>query len=117
MRFLELSLRAIMAEHLPVGSWGPPLHDSLWDILILLSHINTNMVEERRSKLTRNCPREYGGLRQTSFPESQELFGEDPQGLLDSLPLTKTHNRAQNRSKGASAGNNNGRKSSFGDKK
>lgn len=73
------------------------------------------MVEDWRSKLTRHCLREYGWLQQTTFPESQELFGEDPQGLLDSV--ANAHNRAQNRSKGANGSNGrSGRKASFGGK-
>ena len=65
----------------------------LWDSMSQLAHANSEVIRDRKGKLARALPEQYRGLRTTSFPESEMLFGEDPAGLLDQL--TKDHRRSQ----------------------
>ena len=78
----------------------------VWDAFTLLSKVNNKIVEDRKFKLSRNVAKEYEGIRKTSFPEALELFGDDPDAVLDAVK--KQYNRAQTHKKASVYGKGKG---------
>ena len=73
------------------------LFQGMWDVFTVASFTNQKLISERKSKLTRFMPKEYSALRKQNFPESQELFGDNADALLESL--YKAHATGQRRQK------------------
>lgn len=84
------------------------IFQNLWDSMSLMAHANNEMLAERRSRVARSLPEQYMSLRNTSYPDSEQLFGNDPAGLLDQV--AKDHKRAQEWKKGGASNNNRRRK-------
>ena len=73
------------------------LFQGMWDVFTVASFTNQKLISERKSKLTRFMPKEYSALRKQNFPESQELFGDNADALLEAL--YKAHATGQRRQK------------------
>ena len=74
-----------IAEDAPFkGEARNKMLNEIANVIMLLSHVNNKMTKNRKNKLARSIPKQYLGIKkaQTS-PDSNFLFGDDPNTLLN----------------------------------